>query len=165
MASRCYGFDDLFRAAHRRDMTGAEREQFGALAQPERNDAVRELAALTHGAFECDDRVGNDGVTYTAFSRLTDPPDGLGAEELIRRRVTLACLDLMDGKLVLVGMRKDQRNGSRVLVADYSGGIVAKVFLYESAAKPMRGEVFHRETPEISLPLATSEISRILASG
>jgi hypothetical protein len=65
----CLGFGDLFQAAHGRDMTPQERAELGRLRQPERNEWVRREVALTGNAIVCEDRLGTDGVTYTAFWR------------------------------------------------------------------------------------------------
>jgi hypothetical protein len=65
--SCCYSFDDLFRAAHQRDMSEAERSAFAALDQPGKNLAVKQMVTKTGGRFTCEDRTGTDGLTYTAF--------------------------------------------------------------------------------------------------
>lgn len=60
------GFADLFRMARGREWTPEEERRYRALSQPERNAAVRELAAEA-GDIHTADRVGTDGVVYTAF--------------------------------------------------------------------------------------------------
>jgi hypothetical protein len=63
----CLGFDDLFRAANGRAMTAAERASLDALPQREKNEWVKRQVAATSGALWCEDRLGTDGVVYTAF--------------------------------------------------------------------------------------------------
>lgn len=75
-----YSFADLFEAAVGRQMTESEAAGFRSLPQPEKNRKVKELCALTDGRFVWEDRVGWNGVTFTAFS----PPRGAG--RLLRRR-------------------------------------------------------------------------------
>jgi len=50
-------------------MSTDESQCFAELTQPEKNDTVRKLVAETAGMFRCNDVVGTDGVTYTAFQR------------------------------------------------------------------------------------------------
>lgn len=78
------GFRELFHFAKGRPWTAEEGAAFGALSQPERNDAVKALAReaneraardraqertaeLGAGSIKTEDRLGTDGVTYTAF--------------------------------------------------------------------------------------------------
>jgi hypothetical protein len=60
------GFADLFRLAKKRDWTAEEERTFAALTQPERNAAVLELAREA-GGIRTEDRLGCDGLVYTAF--------------------------------------------------------------------------------------------------
>lgn len=69
--ARCPSFDDLFRAVHGRGFTSAEAEAFARLTQGAKNQAVKGLVAKTSGAFVCEDCLGSDGVTYTAFRAAT----------------------------------------------------------------------------------------------
>lgn len=62
------GFADLFRMARDRDWTRDEERLFQALDQPTRNAFVKQLAAEA-GGVETADRVGTDGIIYTAFWR------------------------------------------------------------------------------------------------
>lgn len=70
------GFADLFRLAKKRDWTRAEERVFQALDQEGRNAAVVELAREA-GGIRTEDRVGTDGVIYTAFW-LEDEPRPAG---------------------------------------------------------------------------------------
>ena len=67
----CYSFFDLFLAANGRSWTETERETFSKLDQERRNLEVRRLVDLTNGGLACEDRERSDGVTYTAFWRVT----------------------------------------------------------------------------------------------
>lgn len=68
MGSECaFGFEDLFRAAKRRDMSDAERKTLEAASQDERNRLVREWVVESGGEFCCEDRSGSDGLIYTSF--------------------------------------------------------------------------------------------------
>lgn len=67
------GFADLFRLAKKRDWTPDEERTFQALDQAGRNAAVVMLAREA-GGIRIDDRVGTDGITYTAFWREDGPP-------------------------------------------------------------------------------------------
>ncbi len=60
------GFADLFRMAHQRDWTPEEERSFEGLEQEARNSMVRDLAQKA-GGVRTADRIGTDGVTYTAF--------------------------------------------------------------------------------------------------
>lgn len=67
MGRECFiGFQDLFRLAEGRAWTGAEERAFAGLSQPERNARVKALAAAA-GNVRTEDRVGTDGLVYTAF--------------------------------------------------------------------------------------------------
>ena len=70
MADACDSFADLFLAAHGRAMTPAESAALRARPQEQINATVRHWVDRTDGAFACEDRLGNDGVTYTAFWRV-----------------------------------------------------------------------------------------------
>lgn len=59
-------FADLHALAHGRAWTCDEAARFAAMPQPEKNAAVRALAAKA-GNVETADCVGDDGVVYTAF--------------------------------------------------------------------------------------------------
>jgi hypothetical protein len=61
-----YSFADLFRFAKKREWTEEERAHFAALDQPARNEAVKVLAAEA-GNEVTQDKLGTDGVVYTAF--------------------------------------------------------------------------------------------------
>ena len=71
-----YSFDDLFRLAHGRDWTAAEKRAFLALEQGARNGEVRRLAERA-GCVRTEDRLGSDGMTYTAFW-VEEQPVGSG---------------------------------------------------------------------------------------
>jgi hypothetical protein len=60
------GFRDLFHLAKKRHWTAAEEQAFAALSQEARNRAVKALAAEA-GCVQTEDRLGCDGVVYTAF--------------------------------------------------------------------------------------------------
>ena len=60
------GFADLFRLAKKRDWTPAEERAFQEMDQEARNAAVVALAREA-GGIRTEDRVGTDGVIYTAF--------------------------------------------------------------------------------------------------
>jgi hypothetical protein len=60
------GFADLFRLAKKRDWTADEERVFQALDQEARNTAVVELAREA-GGIRTENRVGTDGLIYTAF--------------------------------------------------------------------------------------------------
>jgi len=62
-----FSFDDLFRAAHGREMKTEERAYFGSVTQDVRNEIVRRLVLSTGGEFECADVTGTDGLAYTSF--------------------------------------------------------------------------------------------------
>ena len=66
----CFGFLDLFRAAHGRDWSDSEKEHFNNLPQEEKNKAVREMVARTNGNWACEDRTWTDGKVYTAFWKV-----------------------------------------------------------------------------------------------
>ena len=62
------GFADLFRLARKRIWTTEEKDAFQALNQDARNAAVKQLAQEA-GCVRTADRLGADGVIYTAFWR------------------------------------------------------------------------------------------------
>ncbi|HKJ17006.1 MAG TPA: hypothetical protein VJ984_06650 [Xanthomonadales bacterium] len=67
MGRECqYSFDDLFRLANERDWTAAEKNDFMLLDQDARNQEVKRLAGMA-GGVRTEDRLGTDGLTYTAF--------------------------------------------------------------------------------------------------
>jgi len=67
MGQECrYSFSDLFRLAHDRDWTEEEKSAFMVLDQGARNCAVKRLADKA-GCIRTEDRLGTDGMTYTAF--------------------------------------------------------------------------------------------------
>ena len=67
MGQECrYSFDDLFRLAYDRDWTAEEKGAFMALDQLARNREVRRLADQA-GCVRTEDRLGSDGLMYTAF--------------------------------------------------------------------------------------------------
>jgi hypothetical protein len=68
-AESCLGFDDLFRAVHGRGMDVAEREGLRQLDQAALNRWVHEQVVLCSNQMWAEDRLGNDGITYTAFGR------------------------------------------------------------------------------------------------
>lgn len=77
MSNNCMSFSDLFHAANGRDFSEQERTRFSELSQPERNAAVKHLAHRATG-IRTEDRVGTDGIVYTAFwrdERLTGHQD------------------------------------------------------------------------------------------
>ena len=66
---RCsMGFAELFQLAKGRAWTEEEVREFQALDQQGRNRMVKQLAAEA-GCVRTEDRVGTDGVVYTAFWR------------------------------------------------------------------------------------------------
>ena len=67
------GFADLFLLAKKRDWTPQEKRAFQTLDQAGRNAAVVALAREA-GGIRTEDRVGMDGVTYTAFWREDGSP-------------------------------------------------------------------------------------------
>jgi len=67
MGSECRtSFLDLFRLARQRDWTADEEQYFTQVDQPTRNRLVKDLAAEA-GCVRTEDRLGADGVVYTAF--------------------------------------------------------------------------------------------------
>ena len=68
------GFAELFRLAKKRGWTAEEERAFQALNQPARNAAVLELAREA-GGIHTEDRLGSDGLVYTAFW-LEETPEG-----------------------------------------------------------------------------------------
>lgn len=67
MSHECeMGFLDLFIRARKREWTPDEEATFSGLDQEARNAAVRQLARDA-GGIRTEDRVGADGVIYTAF--------------------------------------------------------------------------------------------------
>lgn len=60
------GFADLFRMAHGRAWTAQEARMFADMGQQDRNEAVKDWAGRADGIVT-EDRVGTDGITYTAF--------------------------------------------------------------------------------------------------
>ena len=60
------GFADLFRLAKKRGWTAEEERAFRAMTQPQRNSEVKELAREA-GGIRTEDRIGTDGLVYTAF--------------------------------------------------------------------------------------------------
>ena len=76
MGSDCsLGFADLFRLAKKRDWTPAEERGFQEMSQQARNAVVLALAREA-GGIRTEDRVGTDGVTYTAFWLEDGPREG-----------------------------------------------------------------------------------------
>lgn len=63
---QCMSFRDLFTLAHDRPWTPAEERAFLGLDQPARNHAVKQWAARAPG-IRTEDRLGTDGLIYTAF--------------------------------------------------------------------------------------------------
>ena len=67
MGRECqYSFSHLFALAHQREWTESERQHFFALDQDSRNLEVKRLAQKA-GNVCTEDRLGSDGLTYTAF--------------------------------------------------------------------------------------------------
>lgn len=67
MASECdMSFADLFNMAKKRAWTPDEERDFAALAPQSRNLLVKQLAKEA-GRIHTEDRLGSDGITYTAF--------------------------------------------------------------------------------------------------
>jgi|GEM_PF-6737475 len=68
--SGCLSFRDLFELAKGRPWTPDEERAFAALPQDARNQAVRDLAreaGIRGACVRIEDRLGTDGVVYTAF--------------------------------------------------------------------------------------------------
>jgi len=65
----CVSFDDLFRAVYGREMDAAEREALRVLDQPALNRWVHEQVEQCSAQMWAEDRLGSDGITYTAFGR------------------------------------------------------------------------------------------------
>ena len=63
----CYSFSDLFRAARKREATPQEVERYQKLNQVEKNNLVKQLVSETNGVWVYEDRLWEDGVTYSAF--------------------------------------------------------------------------------------------------
>lgn len=61
-----YSFWDLYRQAHGKEMSVEEKNTFMELAQTEKNKKIKEWAVQVRWIYE--DRIGSDGVTYTAFA-------------------------------------------------------------------------------------------------
>ena len=68
------GFADLFRLARKRIWTPEEKDAFQALDQDARNAAVKQLAREAGCCVRTEDRLGTDGMIYTAFW-LEDPAE------------------------------------------------------------------------------------------
>lgn len=67
MGPECrYSFDDLFELANQRTWTVEEKQAFMALDQNSRNAVVKQLAEKA-GSIRTEDRLGTDGLVYTAF--------------------------------------------------------------------------------------------------
>ena len=67
MGRECFiGFQDLFLLAEGRPWSPEEERRFAELDQPSRNAKVKELAARA-GNIRTEDRMGTDGLVYTAF--------------------------------------------------------------------------------------------------
>lgn len=67
MSHECeMGFLDLFIRAKKRAWTPEEEAAFASLDQETRNAAVRQLALEAEG-IHTEDRIGADGLVYTAF--------------------------------------------------------------------------------------------------
>ena len=67
MGRECnYSFAELFRLANQRSWTDDERQRFMALDQHERNAVVKKFASAA-GCVRTEDRLGSDGLIYTAF--------------------------------------------------------------------------------------------------
>lgn len=60
-----FSFDDLFQARFRRKMNESEKSELYALDQADRNKRVGEWAKKV--GWYTEDRIGTDGVEYTAF--------------------------------------------------------------------------------------------------
>ncbi len=67
-----FGFGDLFHAAHGRGWTEAERRELEQAEQPHRNALVRRWAEAA-GDVTLEDRLGTDGLVYTAFGFRRPP--------------------------------------------------------------------------------------------
>ena len=67
-----FGFGDLFHAAHGRGWTEAERRDLEQAEQPHRNALVRRWAEAA-GDVTLEDRLGTDGLVYTAFGFRRPP--------------------------------------------------------------------------------------------
>lgn len=61
-----YSFWDLFKSVHGRFPTKKERDVFLALSQEERNRQIEVWTA--HIGWETENRIGTDGIAYTAFA-------------------------------------------------------------------------------------------------
>jgi len=67
MANECdMSFADLFNMAKKRAWTPDEERKFAALDPQSRNALVKQLAKEA-GRIDTEDRLGTDGITYTAF--------------------------------------------------------------------------------------------------
>lgn len=67
MGRECqFSFSQLFRLAHQREWTETERQSFFALDHDSRNLEVKRLAQKA-GNVRTEDRLGTDGLIYTAF--------------------------------------------------------------------------------------------------
>ena len=68
-----YSFYDLYRAAFKRQPTLEQIAHFESLPQSGKNELVKQWAAAA--AWETQDKVGSDGVTYTAFAPTFNPEE------------------------------------------------------------------------------------------
>ncbi len=64
-----YSFWDLYKAAFRLEASEKVKNTFYNLSQEMKNSTVKKWAEKAHWLVE--DRIGSDGITYTAFSQPT----------------------------------------------------------------------------------------------
>lgn len=66
-----YSFWDLFVCAHGREPSETEKQSFYAATQDERNIRIKKWAELA--SWDIDERIGTDGLLYTAFAPTFTP--------------------------------------------------------------------------------------------
>lgn len=66
-----YSFWDLYKTAFGEDPSDEYKQEFFQMSQDERNKAVSEWAQKA--GWETDERVGSDGLVYTAFAPTFTP--------------------------------------------------------------------------------------------
>lgn len=65
--SCCFSFENLYSAAFGKPISDSIRTSLRNVTQQEKNGIVKLWVARTNGRFECEDRLGTDGIVYTAF--------------------------------------------------------------------------------------------------
>ncbi len=70
--SCCFSFEDLYEAAFQKKMTDSIQTSLKNITQEEKNEIVKDWVKRTEQKgddlrFLCEDRLGTDGIIYTAF--------------------------------------------------------------------------------------------------